>query len=105
MALSIQSSPGEASGSGDYALFQPFCDAVANAPISGTAECELIGLGGTFDRVEASPKHLLLTLHPTADGTEHRLELRQEGERLVGNYIFDGNDVNRPIIAERSPVH
>ncbi len=103
MAFTIQSSAGENSGSGDYTLHQPFCDVVANVPISGTAECELTGLGGVFARVEASPKELLLTLHPTADGIEHRLELHHEGERLVGDYIFDGNDIHRAVIAERSP--
>ena len=104
MALSIQSSAGETNGSGDYTLHQPFCDALAGIPISGTADCELTASAGAFDRVGASPKLLLLTFHPTADGMEHRIELRKEGERLVGEYIFAANDISRPIIAERSPV-
>ncbi len=104
MAFSIQSSPGEPAGTGDYAMFQPFCDALAGAPISGTADCEIIGQGGSFDQVDSSAARLLLTFHPTADGKAHRLELRLEGERLVGEYAFDANDVNRPVVAERSPV-
>lgn len=104
MALSIQSSAGEASGSGDYALLQPFCDALVDAPISGTSDCESIGQGNAFERVETSSTRLLLTFHPTADGMEHRLELHHEGERLIGEYVFDANDIHRHVIAERSPV-
>lgn len=32
------------------------------------------------------------------------VELRREGERMVGDYIFAANGIGRPIIAERSPV-
>ena len=103
MAISIQSSVGEADGTGDYVFFQPFCDALANRPINGGADCELIGLGGTFDRVDASTARLVLTFHPTADGMEHRLDLHREGDRLVGDYIFAANDIRRPVIADRSP--
>ena len=103
MAISIQSSVGEADGTGDYVFFQPFCDALANQPISGIADCELIGVGDTFDGVQASATRLVLTFRPTADGSEHRLELHHEGDRLMGDYVFDANDIRRPVIAERSP--
>lgn len=104
MTLSIQGSTGETRGSGGYALHQPFCDALANVPIRGDADCEFTGLGGRFDQVEASPAHLLLTFHPTADGMPHRLELRHEGGRLLGEYAFDANDIHRPVVAEPAPV-
>ena len=103
MTITIQSSEGEAQGSGDFALFQPFCDAVAEQPISGTADCELIGMAEAFDRVDATPQRIVLAFHPTADGLEHRLELRRDGERLVGDYVIGEGEVRRAIVAERSP--
>ena len=103
MALSIQSSAGDVEGSGDYVLHQPFCDALANVPISGSADCELIGHGAAFDHVQATPSTIVLLFHPTADGMEHRLELRQDTGRLVGDYVFAGNDIRRAVIAERAP--
>ena len=44
MAIALQSSAGEAQGSGDFVLFQPSCDAMAGQPIAGTSDCELIGM-------------------------------------------------------------
>ena len=100
MTVSIQSSAGEPQGSGDYVLFQPFCDAVAGAPITGTADCELIGLGAAFDRVEIEGDRIVLVFHPTADGLPHRLELRRDGAALVGDYVADGNGIRRTVRAE-----
>jgi hypothetical protein len=102
MAISIQSSKGEAQGSGDFVLFQPFCDAVAGQPITGITDCELIDMGAAFDQVQATPERILLVFHPTADGAEHRLELHRDGERLLGNYVANGNDIRLPVIAARS---
>lgn len=103
MMVSIQSSAGEAQGSGDYVLLQPFCDALADAPITGTSECEAIGLGAAFDRVTAGPERIVLAFHPTADGAEHRLELHRDGARLVGDYVAEANGVRRAVVAERTP--
>jgi len=103
MAVGIQSSAGEPQGSGDYVLFQPLCDVVAEQPITGTTDCELIGLAATFDDVHASTQRIALTFHPTADGLPHRLELRAEGERLVGDYVVEGQ-FRRAVLATRSPA-
>lgn len=103
MMVSIQSSAGEAQGSGDYVLLQPFCDALADAPITGTSECEAIGLGAAFDRVTAGPERIVLAFHPTADGAEHRLELHRDGAKLVGDYVAEANGVRRGVAAERTP--
>ena len=103
MALSIQSDDGDAQGTGDFVLFQPFCDAVADAPIAGNAECELIGLNGTFDRVEIDRDRIALTFHPTADGLPHRLELQVEGDALTGDYVAQANGIRRAVIARRPP--
>lgn len=104
MAISIQSSAGELEGSGDYILFQPFCDAVAGQPISGVADCELIGQGAAFESVKASDAGITLLFRPTADGQSHRLLLRREGERLAGDYVVEGNDMRRPIVATAAPT-
>ncbi len=103
MMVSIQSSAGEAQGSGDYVLLQPFCDALADSPITGTSECETIGLGAAFDHVTAGPERIVLAFHPTADGAEHRLELHRDGARLVGDYVAEANSVRRAVAAERTP--
>lgn len=103
MALSLQSSTGETQGSGDYVLFQPFCDALDGQPIRGTSDCEAIGQGASFEQVQATPERLLLVFHPTADGAEHRLELRHDSERLVGDYVAEANGIRRPVVAERAP--
>jgi hypothetical protein len=100
MAFSIQSDRDDAQGTGDFVLFQPFCDAVAGAPITGTAECELIGLGAAFDRVEIDGERIVLVFHPTADGLPHRLELRFDGAALVGEYVTEGNDIRRAVSAQ-----
>ena len=100
MAFSVQADDGDTAGSGDFVLFQPFCDAVAGAPITGTADCELIGLGATFDRVEIEGDRIVLVFHPTADGLPHRLELRRDGAALVGDYVADGNGIRRTVRAE-----
>ena len=103
MAFGVQSSDGEPQASGDYVLFQPFCDALDGRPIRGTSECESIGQGAAFARVQATPERLLLVFHPVADGSEHRLELRRDGERLTGEYVAEANDILRAVIAERAP--
>ncbi|WP_449446246.1 hypothetical protein [Thermomonas brevis] len=103
MMVSIQSSAGEAQGSGDYVLLQPFCDALADTPITGTSECEAIGLGAAFDRVTAGPERIVLAFHPTADGAEHRLELHRDGAKLLGDYVAEANGVRRAVAAERTP--
>ena len=103
MAFGVQSSDGEPQASGDYLLFQPFCDALDGRPIRGTSECESIGQGAAFARVQATPQRLLLVFHPVADGSEHRLELRRDGERLTGEYVAEANDIRRAVIAERAP--
>ena len=103
MAISIQSSAGEPEGSGDFVLFQPFCDAVADAPISGTTDCELIDMTALFDRVQATPERIVLSFHPTADGIEHRLELQRAGTRLTGDYVIEGH-LRRPVLATRNPA-
>jgi len=76
---------------------------VAGVAISGAADCELIGMAAPFDRVQATPERIVLVFHPTADGIEHRLELRHDGERLVGEYLTDDGGVRRRVIAERKP--
>ena len=78
-------------------------EALAGQPIIGTSECELIGQAAAFDRVQATPERLLLVFHPVADGSEHRLELRRDGERLTGEYVAEANDIRRAVIAERAP--
>ena len=100
MAFGVQLGQGERVGSGDYVLFQPFCDAVAGVPITGTADCELIGLGAAFDRVEIEGDRIVLVFHPTADGLPHRLELRRDGAALVGDYVSEGNRIRRAVRAE-----
>ncbi|GHB97494.1 hypothetical protein [Thermomonas carbonis] len=100
MAFSVQSDRGDAHGTGDYVLFQPFCDAVAGTPITGTAECELIGLGAAFDRVDIDGERIVLVFHPTADGLPHRLELRSDGAALIGDYVTEGNDIRRAVRAQ-----
>ena len=103
MAITVQSSAGQAEGSGDFVLFQPFCDAVADQPISGSADCELIDMAAAFDRVQATPERIVLAFHPTADGLEHRLELHRDGERLVGDYVIGEDEVRRGIVAGPQP--
>ena len=103
MTFSIIADEDDARGSGDYVLFQPFCDALDGRPIRGTSECESIGQGAAFARVQATPQRLLLVFHPVADGSEHRLELRRDGERLTGEYVAEANDIRRAVIAERAP--
>lgn len=103
MALTVQLSEGEAEGNGDYVLFQPFCDAVAGQPITGTSDCELIGLSGLFDRVEQRSGLLLLEFRPTADGIAHSLQLRRtDDDTLVGEYVTDEGRLRLPVMA--SPV-
>ena len=104
MAFSIQSDAGATQANGDFVLFQPFCDAVADAPIVGNAECELIGLDATFDRVEIDRGRVALTFHPTADGLPHRLELQVEGDALTGHYVVGANGIRRAVIARRPPA-
>ena len=104
MAFSIQSDAGATQANGDFVLFQPFCDAIADAPIVGDAECELIGLDATFDRVEIDRGRVALTFHPTADGLPHRLELQVEGDALTGHYVAEANGVRRAVIARRPPA-
>ena len=100
MAFSIQSDAGATQANGDFVLFQPFCDAVAGVPITGTADCELIGLGAAFDRVEIEGDRIVLVFHPTVDGSPHRLELRRDGPALVGDYVSKGNRIRRAVRAE-----
>ena len=104
MAFSIQSDAGATQANGDFVLFQPFCDAVADAPIVGDAECELIGLDATFDRVEIDRGRVALTFHPTADGLPHRLELQVEGDALSGHYVAEGNRDRLAVIARLPPA-
>ena len=101
MAFSIQADAGDTTGSGDYMLFQPFCDVIAGLPVTGDADCELIGLGATFDRVWIEGDSIVLVSRPTADGMEHRLELQRRGDSLVGHYIIRANDIRRAVIAMR----
>lgn len=101
MAFSIQADAGDTTGSGDYMLFQPFCDVIAGLPVTGDADCELIGLGATFDRVGIEGDSIVLVSRPTADGMEHRLELQRRGDSLVGHYIIRANDIRRAVIAMR----
>lgn len=86
MRVSVQHSPGERRGSGDYALFQPFCDALAHAPITGSGDCEAIGAGDAFERVQLRGRWLVMVFRPTADGQAHTLAVRRAGDRLVGEY-------------------
>lgn len=104
MAFSIQSNAGDATGSGDYVLFQPFCDVLADVPVAGDADCELIGLGAPFDRVEIDQARILLVFKPTADDVPHRLELRAEGDALVGDYVSEANRIRRAVIARHPPA-
>ena len=101
MAFSIQADAGDTTGSGDYVLYQPFCDVIAGLPVTGDADCELIGLGATFDRVWIEGDSIVLGSRPTADGMEHRLELQRRGDSLVGHYIIRANDIRRAVIAMR----
>lgn len=101
MAFSIQADAGDTTGSGDYVLYQPFCDVIAGLPVTGDADCELIGLGATFDRVWIDGDSIVLVSRPTADGMEHRLELQRRGDSLVGHYIIRANDIRRAVIAMR----
>ena len=101
MAFSIQADAGDTTGSGDYVLYQPFCDVIAGLPVTGDADCELIGLGATFDRVGIEGDSIVLVSRPTADGMEHRLELQRRGDSLVGHYIMRANDIRRAVIAMR----
>ena len=101
MAFSIQADAGDTTCSGDYVLYQPFCDVIAGLPVTGDADCELIGLGATFDRVGIEGDSIVLVSRPTADGMEHRLELQRRGDSLVGHYIIRANDIRRAVIAMR----
>lgn len=101
MAFSVQADAGDTTGSGDYVLYQPFCDVIAGLPVTGDADCELIGLGATFDRVGIEGDSIVLVSRPTADGMEHRLELQRRGDSLVGHYIIRANDIRRAVIAMR----
>lgn len=103
MAFTVLSAIGETEGSGDFVLFQPFCDAVANAPIRGDTECELIDLGDSFAHVLTSAEAVELVFHPTADGFAHRLRLRREGDHLAGDYTVDGDHVRRAVVARIRP--
>ena len=38
---------------------------------------ERIDMAAAFDRVQATPQRIVLTLHPTADGIAHRLDLHE----------------------------
>lgn len=100
MAFSVQANDGDTTGSGDFVLFQPFCDALAGGPITGIADCELIGLGAAFDRVEIDGDRIVLVFHPTADGLPHRLELQRDDAALVGDYVAEGNGIRRAVRAE-----
>lgn len=86
MLVSIQHSPGERRGTGDYAPYQPFCDLLAHAPIAGTGDCEAIDAGDAFERVQQSGRWLVLLFRPTADGQPHTLAVRRAGTGLVGEY-------------------
>lgn len=103
MAFSVQADDGDTAGSGDFVLFQPFCDAVAGAPITGTADCELIGLAADFERVDIDKGRIVLAFQPGADGHAHRLELQQHGDTLVGHYRVPANDIHRAVVARRPP--
>jgi len=100
MVVSLQHSVGEAEGTGDYALLQPFCDAVAGQPITGRSDCELDG-GGVFDRVTKRRRWLVLVFRPTADGYDHTLAVRLKGDRMVGEYR--NTHVVLPIVLQRVP--
>lgn len=100
MKLSIQHGIGEPSGTGDYALFQPFCEALAGEPITGMGECELEG-SGVFERVTPRRRGLLLVFRPTADQQAHTLALRPRGDALVGEYR--NADVVLPVVLRRVP--
>ena len=104
MAFLLETDADDARGSGDFVLFQPFCDVVAGVPIVGNADCELIDLSAHFDRVDIDQNRIVLTFQPTADGSEHRLELHRQGETLIGEYIAQANDIRRAVIAVRSPA-
>lgn len=101
MHLSIQHGVGEKVGSGDYALLQPFCDAMVGEPITGTAQCETTDTGGVFELVAPRRRWLVLVFHPTADGADHTLALRLKGRQMVGEYR--NADVVLPIVLERLP--
>ena len=85
MALAIQLSRAENTGTGSYFSHQPMCDFLLGGAIRGDLECELGG--GAFVEVTRKGRRLTLVLHPTADGQPHRMVLRRSGERLVGTYL------------------
>lgn len=101
MRFDVQLSDGEGEGTGSFVLYQPFCDAVAGVEITGSADCELIDLGETFDRVSERPDGALeLVFSPTADDAEHRLVLRPGKAGLVGEYLLGENDIRLPVLAQ-----
>ncbi|WP_326523355.1 hypothetical protein [Sphingomonas sp.] len=85
MRIDVQHSPGEREGTGSYALYQPFCDLVAERRITGDADCELIGQGGEAG-VALRDGRLTISFAPTADGIEHRLVVRRSSAGLTGVY-------------------
>ena len=100
MRVDIQHSPGERSGTGSYALYQPFCDLVTGSRIIGTADCELTGQGGEAT-VRAEAGRMIVVFTPTAEGAEHRLVLRRSGALLIGSYRH--GDYRRTVRLERTP--
>lgn len=100
MNVSLQHGVGEPRGAGDYALFQPFCDAVAGTPITGMSDCELDG-GGVFEAVTPRRRWLVMVFRPTADGQAHTLAVRVKGKQLVGEYR--NPDVVLPVVFQRLP--
>lgn len=100
MNIALMHSQGEAQGTGDYTLFQPFCDAVAGEPITGMGDCELEG-GGRFEQVTPRRRWLVLVFRPTADGQPHTLAVRVKGNQLVGEYR--NPDVVLPVVLQRLP--
>ena len=100
MAIALMHGVGEAQGTGDYTLFQPFCDAVAGEPITGMGDCELEG-GGAFEHVTPRRRWLVLVFRPTADGQPHTLAVRVKGDQLVGEYR--NPDVVLPVVLQRLP--
>ncbi len=101
MTISIQHGVGEREASADFVLFQPFCDAVAGVPITGTSDCELIGLSGPFESARVEKGRMVLIFRPTADGVAHRLVLVRDGGGLAGRYR--NPDVNLRLKIEPAP--
>ena len=101
MAFGVQLGQGERVGSGDYVLFQPFCDAVAGVPVSGVSECELIGQAGLFEAVRLEPPDLLvLEFRPTADGELHALRLHTVATgTLAGEYRACAGGASLAVVA------